>query len=257
MHEGGGVEAAGALRIRVAGAAAAAFGEEHDRNAPPLRNGEQPVLLLMIAQPLRAGEHRVVVRHRDDARLLVGEFVAVRAAQAHHKAITRRALDQLLHGVAAQAAGDNKRGVFHERAGIAEVLYVFSCRALAGLAAARDSFGPRAVQRVFAALVKLFEIGADCVEVDVLGLALCFARHVSFLDEGERRVFEHGVAGCDREFPQDAADIGLDHMLHFHGFHHEHRFARAHGASRRHGQVHDRALQRCEQWRRAVRTFCF
>ena len=54
--------------IRVAGPAAAAFGEQHHRQALPLGELEQAVLLLVVALPLRAGKHRVVVGDHQAAR---------------------------------------------------------------------------------------------------------------------------------------------------------------------------------------------
>ena len=54
--------------VGVARAPAAALGEEHDRQPQALGELEQPVLLPVVLQALRAGEHRVVVRHHDAAR---------------------------------------------------------------------------------------------------------------------------------------------------------------------------------------------
>ena len=54
--------------IGVARPAAAALGEEHDRQPQRLGELEQPVLLAVVLRALRAGEHGVVVRHGDDLR---------------------------------------------------------------------------------------------------------------------------------------------------------------------------------------------
>ena len=48
-------------------APAAALGEQHDRQPPALGDLEQAVLLLVVAHPLGAGEHGVVVGHRHAA----------------------------------------------------------------------------------------------------------------------------------------------------------------------------------------------
>ena len=54
--------------VGVAGPAAAALGEEHDRQPQPLGELEQPVLLAVVLRALRAGEHGVVVGHDHAAR---------------------------------------------------------------------------------------------------------------------------------------------------------------------------------------------
>ena len=55
-------------RVGVAGPAAAALGEEHDRQPQPLDDVEQAVLLAVVLVALGAGQHRVVVRqHRGRA----------------------------------------------------------------------------------------------------------------------------------------------------------------------------------------------
>ena len=59
------VEARDDRHVAVAGPSAAALGEQHHRQTPPLRDLEQPVLLHVPAHALRAGEHHVVVgEHR-------------------------------------------------------------------------------------------------------------------------------------------------------------------------------------------------
>ena len=59
--EGHGVEAGHRLHVDVARPAAAAFGEEDQRQALLLDDLEQPVLLVMVGLALGAGQHRVVV----------------------------------------------------------------------------------------------------------------------------------------------------------------------------------------------------
>ena len=62
------VEAGDAARVGVARPPAATLGEEHDRQPQLLGELEQAVLLPVVAVALRAGQHRVVVRHRDRPR---------------------------------------------------------------------------------------------------------------------------------------------------------------------------------------------
>lgn len=66
VHERQAVEAADAHHVGVARAPAAAFGEEHHRQPQRLGQLEEAVLLAMVLPALGAGQHGVVVRHRDD-----------------------------------------------------------------------------------------------------------------------------------------------------------------------------------------------
>ena len=92
------VEAGHAGAVGVAGPAAAALGEEHDGQALALGQLEQPVLLAVVLQALRAGEHGVVVGHHDRPG-----WPSTRA-DAADQAVGRRALDQLLERRGAGAA---------------------------------------------------------------------------------------------------------------------------------------------------------
>ena len=64
--EGQAVEARHAGAVGVARAAAAALGEEHDRQPLPLGHLEEAVLLAVVLQALGAGQDRVVVGHHHD-----------------------------------------------------------------------------------------------------------------------------------------------------------------------------------------------
>ena len=83
------VEAGDDRHVDVAGAPAAALGEQHDRQPAPLGELEQAVLLHVVAHALGAGQDGVVVGHRH-ARL------AVDGADARDEAVGGRAGDQLL-----------------------------------------------------------------------------------------------------------------------------------------------------------------
>ena len=66
--EGHAVEAGDAGRVGVARTPAAAFGEEDDRQAQALGELEQAVLLAVVLEALRAGQHGVVVRQHGALR---------------------------------------------------------------------------------------------------------------------------------------------------------------------------------------------
>ena len=90
--------------VRVARPAAAALGEEHDREPPALGQREHPVGLAVVAQALGARHHRVVV----------GEHGALDAADGRRPTdhpVGRRALDQLLLGAAQALGGERQAAV--------------------------------------------------------------------------------------------------------------------------------------------------
>ena len=107
QREGAAVQPGDDRHVDVARAPAAALGEQHDRQPAPLGDLEQPVLLGVVAHPLRAGEHRVVVGHRH-AR------AAVDLADARDEPVGGRARDQLLARAPALLRGEQQRPVLDE-----------------------------------------------------------------------------------------------------------------------------------------------
>ena len=102
-REGAGVERRDDGVVGVAGAPAATLGEEHRRQAHPLDQLEQPVLLAMADRPLGPGEHRVVVgEHRAGGAL--AEQLAVDPRGAGDQPVGRGAGDQLVRRRGASAA---------------------------------------------------------------------------------------------------------------------------------------------------------
>ena len=83
------VEAGDADPVGVTRAPTPSFGEEDDGQPPALGDLEQPVLLLVAEEPLRAREHGVVVRHHHDR-------LVMHRAHAADDAVGRRAVDELL-----------------------------------------------------------------------------------------------------------------------------------------------------------------
>ena len=122
------------------GPPAAALGEEDGRQAHPLDQLEQPVLLAVAERALGPGQHRVVVgEHRAGGAL--AEELAVDARGAGDEAVGRRARDQVVDLAAAALGGDREAPVLDEGAGVDEVGDVLARRAAAGRVAARDGLG--------------------------------------------------------------------------------------------------------------------
>ena len=129
--EGEAVEAGDADPVGVTRAPTPAFGEEDDRQAPALGDLEQPVLLLVAEEPLRAGEHGVVVRHRHDR-------ATVDRAHAADDAVGRGALDELLERAATALRGHDQRPVLDERSLVDEIGDVLPRRAASRVVTPRD-----------------------------------------------------------------------------------------------------------------------
>ena len=127
------------------GPPAAALGEQHHRQPPALGQLEQAVLLGVVAHPLGAGQHRVVVGHRHAA-------VAVDLADATHEPVGGGAGDQLLARASPLLGGEQQRPVLDERALVEQVGEVLARRAPPALVALGDRVRPRRVQADLVAL---------------------------------------------------------------------------------------------------------
>ena len=89
MMEGGDVEPGHAGPVDVAGAPAAAFGEQHHRHAPLFGQLQHAVGLLVVVRALSAGQHRVVVAQHEAACALGVAVAGVDGAQACDDAVGR------------------------------------------------------------------------------------------------------------------------------------------------------------------------
>ena len=132
------------------GPAAAALGEEDGRQAHPLDELEQAVLLAVAERALGAGEHRVVVGE-DRAGGCPSNSVAVAADHP----VGRRALDEVLRSRRARCAAIASAAVLDEAARVDEVRDVLARGAAAALVAALDRVRPRLVAGERAALQRL------------------------------------------------------------------------------------------------------
>ena len=115
--------------VDVARPAAAALGEQNDREALALGQLEEPVFLLMVQVSLRAGQDHVVVREHRGARAVVLEKLAVDAPDARHESVRRRLGDQLLDASAASLRSEGQRPVLDEAVRVAQIRQVLAGRA--------------------------------------------------------------------------------------------------------------------------------
>jgi len=81
---------------RVAGATAAAFRVEHQRQAPLLGKAEHAVDLLVVHMALGAGEHGVIIGDHHAARFASPDLVGIDGGDAGDQTVGGRVLDQVV-----------------------------------------------------------------------------------------------------------------------------------------------------------------
>src|SRR5581483_4257577 len=143
-REGPDVERGDHRVVGVARPPPAALGEEDGREAHPLDQLEEAVLLAVADRPLRAGEDRVVVGE-DGAGGAVAEELAVDPRRPGHQAVSGRALDQLPQLATPALGRDRVPAVLDEAARVDQVLDVLAGGPATGLMAALDGLRPRRV----------------------------------------------------------------------------------------------------------------
>jgi hypothetical protein len=248
--------------VGVARPPAAALGEQHDREAVALGQLQQPVGLAVVADPLRAGEDRVVVGEDRGARRLLAEVARVDRADAGDDPVARRPLDQLLEAAPRPLRRQRERAVLGERARVAQVRDVLARRAQPGRTALRDRLGSRrVVARQPPPLEHLSEVGAERVvggrragsaRARRASLAVRAARaRAAAIPRGgqlhpeQRLPLRDLLADCDRQPPHDARRRRDHLVVHLHRLDHEHRRPRPHAVPLAHDHLGDHA----RQWR--------
>ena len=199
------------------GPAAAALAEQDERQLESLRQLEHPVLLVVIAVPLRARQHGVVVVDDDGAGARLVEQGAVDRAHAGDHAVARRVLAQRLDGVALVLPRDDQRPVFLEGPGIDEAVDVLARHAVAQLPAPGDRLRPVLVQRRRrGGRSALAQVVADVIQVQSGHRGDGAARDLGLLDEDDGIALADHVARRHRDAADDAAVRGGDDVLHLH-----------------------------------------
>ena len=182
--------------VGVAGAAAAALGEEHDRQAPALGELEQAVLLAVVLLALRAGEHGVVVRHQHAARGASRRTAPpfTRPMPATRPSAGVRAIRS--SSVRRRRCAAITSGPYSTKVpGSHEIVDVLARGALAGLAPARDRVGARRVERRARGARAPRRGRGGCVEIDALRRASMRAIATSAASMHDEHVaLEHRVA---------------------------------------------------------------
>ena len=211
--------------VDIARAPAAAFGEQHDRQAVPLGEAEEPVHLAMVGGALGAGEYGVVVCHDQATRTRRAKRCAVDVACSGDESVGGAAFDEILHLAAPALRGERERAVFDERAGIAKRRDVLAGGPLAFLAAPGDGGRTRLVERDRVTLDHLGKIGTHGRGVDGKHAAAYRAVACAERDDGERTIRGDDLVARDANFLYDSCGRSDDDVFHLHRI--DHRDLRA------------------------------
>ena len=236
--------------VGVAGTAAPAFCEEDDREAEPVHQCEEAVLLLVVHLALGPGQDRIVVRQHGTASSLVAEEMPVHPADACDEAVGGRVGAQVVLVAAGALGGYDEGAVLLEAAGVAQVLDVLARRAAAGGVPAFGGSGAARIEgrrlagthyrqlRPFGLRARVGAFG----EVAGARRTIKRRRVERARSDGQEEVPGlHGIAGGHRHRVDPARRGGLDHMLHLHGLEHDEDRARRHGVAGRHLDAQDGA----------------
>ena len=160
-EEGPTVEEADTRGIGVAGPPTSTLGEEDHGKTHRLGQREQTILLAVVLQALRTGQHRVVVRHGDDLSGVPLEQIAVDRADPADHPVGRSALDQLVDRTPPALSRDHQRAVLDERAFVDEVGDVLACGAPTDRPASFDRLGTSCIETHRVTGVHLLEVGSN------------------------------------------------------------------------------------------------
>ncbi len=235
-REGFGVEPGHGGGVGIAGTASSALGEEDDREAEPVRQREEPVLLLVVHLTLGPGQDRIVVRQHGAARPFVIEEVPVHPADAGDEAVGWRVRPQVFGVAARTLGGHDQAAVLLEAARVAQVLDVLARRAAAGGVATLGGGRAARIEGAGFAGSHLRQFGSFGLQAGVggagAGTGVGRRRVVCARGHGEEEV--PGLHGMPRGHRHrvDAARRGcLHHMLHLHRLEHDEEGARGHGVA--------------------------
>ena len=153
------VEAGDHRVIGVARPAAAALGEQHDRQAAPLDDVEEAILLAMPHDALCPGEDRVVVGEHRAVRALLADQRAVDARSAGDEPVGRRAADQVVDTAPSALRRDRQAAVLDEGALVTQVVEILACGPASGRVPGGDDIAAALVANQVAAAKCFREVG--------------------------------------------------------------------------------------------------
>ena len=190
--------------VGIAGPSPATLGEQHHRQPLALGQLEEPVLFPVVLVALRAGEHRVVVRHHHHACPLRPNPVDADRCDAADQAVRRGVGDQVVLAAASTLGGNHQRAVLDERPVVDEVLDVFPGGSPTPAVNLPHRVGPPRIQPGAVPRQHPIEVVPDEGEVHVR------RRHLRFVDRSDEPKLHHVGAG---------GDLGahIDRHRHHHG----------------------------------------
>ena len=180
--------------IDIARPAAAAFGQQHQRQRLGLGDGQDAVALVVVEVALRAGQHRVVVGHHRDPRALCAEQCGVDAAGGGDQPVGRGVALQVVDAAAAALRRHREGAIFEQAAFVQQIGQVLARAARAQRMAPRQRLGARCVIEQRAAVEQPLQIGARHVRVGRWCHGRCRHRRRAGLQLDEQVAFTDHVA---------------------------------------------------------------
>src|SRR5699024_6746498 len=165
LGERGDIHGGSRVGIDVSGAATTTFGEQHDREPPPIRDLQHAVGLAMVHDALGAGHHGVVVGHHH-AVGVVGVQVGVDPTDPGDHAVRGGVGGQVLLGAATVLGGYGHRPVLGGTSTVAQVGVVLPGGAATEPVALGHGFGAAFIGAERMAFEHVGQVGAHMVQVD-------------------------------------------------------------------------------------------
>lgn len=195
----------------------------------------------------------IVIGHDDAARSFAAELFGVDGGNAHHEAVGRGVLDEIVELAPAPLGGNGEAAIFHERAVVDELGDVLARGTLIGVAAALDRGRAVRVERIGLARDQLGQIRTDVVQIDVGFGRRAVGGDVERFEIQDRLAMQQRDAVAGDELCHSPALLGHDQMLHLHGLDHGELLAWPHDLAFLHLNGDDGALQGRSDHHRAFR----
>ena len=198
-----------------------AFGEEDQWNLESLSQFKHAILFVVIPSPLRPSKHCVIIGDNHSSGAVRREILSIHRANACNESVGRGVFSEFFVGEALVLTGDDQRAVLLEGSFIYELSDVFSGHSKSAAVPFGYGLWPVFIECVRVPGVGLFKVWSDVIQIDcVLGLKNRVT-HVGFLNEYQGMALHDDVVGRDVDFLDYPWSVGLDYMLHFHGFHNQ------------------------------------
>ena len=234
--------------IRIAGATAAALSIEDGRHLPFMRHFQNAVSLFMIEQPLRAGQHRIVISQHRRARRIIVEHIAIHRAKTGDQPVGGCVVDKVVQIAALTLRRHHELAIFDKAALVAKVIDIFARRAMALLVPLGNLLGSIGVLRASQPRLQFSQVSAHPFKVLGRYLRRRIASRLTGLDRKHHRALFDHFADIIFNGLHRARNRRGQSMLHFHRFQNDKLLTGRHAVARRHVNGMHHGLHGCFDW---------